>query len=60
MKLNVGVDLSDFMDYFNSDEVDKMIAEDAKEQIMKIVKKDPKYKAYINKKSVEVLNGIEI
>ena len=60
MKLNVEVDLEDFMDTFGGENLETMISDHVKAEVMKLVKKDPKYKAYINKKASDVLNSLEV
>ena len=60
MKIHVAVDLDEFCESFNGETLDLMVAEELKTQIMKIVKRDPKYKAFINKKADEMLNGLQL
>ena len=60
MKVKVSVDMSEFCEAFNSDTLDVMVADELKAQIMMIVKRDPKYKAFINKKADEMLGGLKL
>jgi hypothetical protein len=60
MKVDVSVDLDDLFEYFNGDELAKVISGELKIEIMKIVKRDPRYKAFINKKATETLNSLDI
>jgi hypothetical protein len=60
MKIDVSVDLDDFFESFNGDNIVAMINDELKEQILKVVKRDPRYKTYINKKAAEMLNSLEL
>ena len=52
--------MDDFYDEFNGESVSELLAGEVKRQIMNIVKKDPKYKAFINKKADEMLNSLSV
>lgn len=61
MKVNVEVDLGDFMDdEFLSRSLSELVMEQVKDEVMKLVKRDPKYKAFINKQATEMLGKIEL
>lgn len=58
MKITVEVDFKDFYDEF--DDMDLVIKEYIRDEIMKTVKKDPKYKLFIQQKSREFLDNIKL
>lgn len=58
MKINFEVDLNDLEMYGSS--IDEEIVDHLKTEVMKIVKRDAKYKAWIQKKALSVLNGLEV
>ena len=60
MKINVEVDLGAIFEDGWCDELDVCIKDNVKDQVMKVVKKDPRYKAYINKKANTLLEGLSI
>jgi hypothetical protein len=60
MKVNIEVDLEDFTDLYVYESLTKELNEYVKAEVMRLVKKDPKYKAFINKKALEVLDNLEI
>jgi len=60
MKINVSLDLEDFMDYFGSEKLDKLIADEMKAEVLKVVKRDARYKAYVNKKATETLEALGV
>jgi hypothetical protein len=59
MKLNIEVDLDDLCSTWG-DGIDEVLHEHIRNEVMKIVKKDPKYKAFINKKASDMLNNINL
>ena len=60
MKVKVELDMQDFYDSFDGESIVDMMTEELRKQIHSVVKKDPKYKAYINKKASELLSGIAL
>jgi len=60
MKVNIEVDLEDFSDILVHESLTQELNEYVKSEVMRLVKKDPKYKAFINKKALEVLDNLEI
>lgn len=60
MKVDISVDLEDFMDYFNSETFAQYLADEVKGEIMKVVKRDSKYKAFVAKKAQDTLDGLKI
>lgn len=60
MKVNVTVDLEDFFNDFNESTISQVVAEQVKDEIMKTVKRDPRYKEFVNKKAKDMLNNLEI
>lgn len=60
MKINVEVDLEDFFQNFNGEKMGEVVADEVKHEIMKIVKRDPKYKSFVNKKARDVLDGLDV
>lgn len=58
MKINVEIDMKDFYDEF--DDMDTVIKTYLRDEIMRIVKKDPRYKAFVNAKAAELLREINI
>jgi len=60
MKMNVSLDLDDFFEHFNAETLDEEISLELKAEIMKIVKKDVKYKAFVSKQATKVLDNLEI
>jgi len=60
MKVNIEVDLEDFTDSYIHESLTNYLNEYVKTEVMKLVRKDPKYKAYVNKKATEVLDNLEI
>lgn len=60
MNINVTLDLNDFTDLFSGESLEKALSDEFKSEIMKIVKKDPRYKAFINKKALEALSNLNV
>ena len=60
MKIDVSVDMKDFFEELDGEKLETVIAFHVKEEIMKIVKKDPRYKAFVNKKAEDTLAGLKI
>lgn len=60
MKVKVEVDLNDFYEDFDGEKVEQMLAETLKQEIMKIVKRDQRYKAFVAKKATDVLDGLDV
>jgi hypothetical protein len=56
MKINVSVDVDDMMEHWES--IDVAINDYVKEQIMKLVRRDPKYKAFINDQAAQMLENL--
>jgi len=59
MKLNVSVDLENFMEIFNGETLEQLLADTVKDEILKIVKRDTRYKVYIQQKANDFLSGIK-
>jgi len=60
MQIKVEIDLDDLFDLSFGEDINKEITDYVKSEIMKIVKKDARYKAYVNKKANEVLEGLVV
>jgi 5S rRNA maturation endonuclease (ribonuclease M5) len=60
MKIDVSVDLNDFMDDFSGEKLEKLLVEELKEEVLKVVKRDARYKAYVNKKATETLEALGV
>lgn len=60
MKLNVSVDLEDFFDTWDNNSLKDLIISEIKNDILKGVKRDPRYKAFIANKQVEFLESLSI
>jgi hypothetical protein len=60
MKIKVEVDMSEFYETFNDETIDALISDIIKEEIMKKVKRDEKYKAFVAKQAVKILDGLQI
>ena len=58
--MKIEIDMDEFYDSYGGETMDEAIGVELREQVMKIVKKDPKYKAYVNKKAMDVLDGMKI
>jgi len=58
VKINVEIDMKDFYDEF--DDMETVIKNYLRDEIMRIVKKDPRYKAFVNAKAAELLNDIKL
>lgn len=58
MKINVVVDLEDFMDHFGGEKLTDLIADEVKAEVLKVVKRDPRYKAYVNKKASDTIETL--
>jgi hypothetical protein len=59
MKLNITVDLNDFYEGYEAD-LDREIKEQIKGEVVKLIKRDPRYKAYVNKRADEFISAINI
>jgi len=60
MKIKVEVDIDDFLEKFDDETIDTLLSDELKIEIMKLVKKDVKYKAFVQKQASKVLDGLEI
>lgn len=58
MKINVTIDLEDFMDDFSGEKIEKLIADKVKSEVLKKVKKDPRYRLYVEQKANDVINNL--
>lgn len=62
MKINVEVDLEEYLDdvFIGSEEnnLEKIIKDEIKQEVLKVVKKDPRYKAYVNKKANDTVESL--
>ena len=59
MNIDITVNLDDYIDTYE-ESVKALLDDIIKQEVMKLVKKDPRYKAYINKKANEVLEGLTL
>ena len=60
MKIKTEIDMEEFYESFAGETLAEALATEMKVQIMRIVKKDPSYKAYIQKKAQETLESIKL
>lgn len=60
MKIKVELDLQDFLDDLDGEKLSEMLSYHVKEEVMRIVKKDAKYKAFINKQATKMLDNLDV
>lgn len=60
MKINVEVDLDEFTDENYCASLNELVKNAIKEEILRVVKKDAKYKAYVNKQAHSMLENLNV
>jgi len=59
MKINITVYLDDFYESFDGMALEATIIDYMRDEILKVVKRDPRYKAHINEQAAKLLKHIE-
>jgi hypothetical protein len=60
MKVNVEIDLNDFIERWGDDTFETVLKDDIKNEVMKAVKSSPEYRELIKKQTDELLAKLEL
>lgn len=60
MKIKVEVDLEDFYEGFTHETLTAELLEVLKAEVLKLVKRDPRWKSFIKKQADDTLNRLEL
>lgn len=58
MKINITIDLDDFMGNWSGGGLNDIIQEEMKSEVLKNLKKSPEYKSFIKKKTEEAIRNL--
>ena len=58
MRISVSVDIDEFMDHWNADDLDKLIADEIKSDIKKNMKASHEYKTFILKQAEKAMEKL--